>query len=194
MRISGTNSEDSASARARAASAVRARRRRLGHGRARCGTAVGVAGDGVVGDASASGSARDSSSVDLEHVDDDHVMLSSPPAAFAASTRRSAARCGSGSLRTMRSMSRSRTMSVSPSEQITTRSPAMTSIVYRSTSTSASTPSARVTIARCGCDSACSAREAALADELLDEAVVVGDASRARRRAAGTRASRRRGR
>ena len=74
-----------------------------------------------------------------------------------------------------RAMSSSCTMSVSPSEQSRTRSPGASSTGYTSTSTSASTPSARVMIERCGCTAASSAVSRPSRDELLDEAVVVGD-------------------
>ena len=49
-------------------------------------------------------------------------------------------------------------------------------------------------IERCGCSSASSGVELALAHELLDQRVVVGQPLEARRRAAGTRGCRRRGR
>ncbi len=84
------------------------------------------------------------------------VMLSSPPAAFAASTRSCAARFGSGSRLRMLAISSGRTIVVRPSEQKRMRSPGWSWMGYSSTSTSGSMPSARVMTDRRGWTSACS--------------------------------------
>src|SRR5581483_5987887 len=85
------------------------------------------------------------------------VMLSSPPPRFAADTSDFVARSRSSWKRSRTSrMSASRTMSVSPSEQMRKTSPSSASIVNESTSTSGSVPTARVITDRCGCVSASS--------------------------------------
>jgi hypothetical protein len=83
-------------------------------------------------------------------------MLSRPPAELASAMSRSPARSRSGSeLRTAAIWS-SPIIDVSPSEHISTTSPARTGKVQVSTSTSFSMPSARVMIERWGCSAACS--------------------------------------
>ena len=102
-------------------------------------------------------------------------MLSTPPAVFAASTRSSAARCGSASPRRMRSISRSRTMSVRPSEA---EHDAISGCDIDGVHVDVH---ARIDAQRARHDRALRmrfgllAREATLADELADEAVVVGE-------------------
>ena len=69
---------------------------------------------------------------------------------------RRCARVGSSSRRRIAAMSSGCTMPVRPSEQRSRRSPGASSTGYTSTSTAASTPSARVMIERCGCTAASS--------------------------------------
>ena len=174
-----------AAAAAAAAGLGRRRARRCGNRRA---------GGGSASTSSASGSSG-GVGVDLERRRGRRrAMLSSPPAAFAASTSSSAARCGSGSPRAMRSMSRRAPSSVRPSEQ---RIDAIAGVDVERVEVdldSASTPSARVTIARCGCDSACSACRRPSRTSSSTRLWSSVSWRERRRRAGSTRASRRRGR
>ncbi len=85
------------------------------------------------------------------------VMLSSPPPRLARTTSSRAALSRSRPCSSIASrMAASPTIEVRPSEQSRNTSPGRDSIVYVSTSTSGSVPSARVITERCGCDSASS--------------------------------------
>ena len=84
------------------------------------------------------------------------VMLSSPPPALAAVISARAAASVSASRRMMALISVSRTIPLNPSEQISTRSPSVSSSEMSSTSMSRSMPRARVITDRCGCIAACS--------------------------------------
>ena len=154
------------------AAQARPARRRLRRGTSGRGDGNGVRGRLAVASASGSGAraaARSSTSMTTT------VMLSSPPASLAASTRRSAARRGSVSSAARRSISSSRIMPVRPSEQIRMRSPVRASIgveVDVDVGVDAEGPGddrpLRVDLGLLG-------RDPALAHELLDEAVILGE-------------------
>ena len=111
------------------------------------------------------------------------VMLSRPPAWFAAATRPRTASSRSGCVgeQSRRSVGLDhRRQAVGAEQEYVVGAGATVSV---STSTCSSGPSARVMIERCGCSSACSLGEPALATQLLDQRVVeVSGAARRRGR------------